>query len=65
MIMNFRVLRFTLYFDIGITYAPIGIYEGEHKDNQLHGKGVLKYNNGDSYEGEFANNFFEGTGTYS
>ena len=39
------------------------MYEGEHRDGKMHGKGVLKYKNGARYEGDFANDLFEGTGT--
>ena len=31
------------------------VYVGELKDNLKHGKGKLKYKNGDIYEGEFKN----------
>ena len=40
------------------------MYEGEHRDGELHGKGVLKYQNGAIYEGEFVKNLFDGTGTF-
>ena len=41
------------------------MYEGEHIDGKMHGKGVLKYDNGSLYEGDFVNDFFEGTGTFT
>jgi hypothetical protein len=41
-------------------------YSGEHNRNSdKHGKGVLTFNNGDEYVGDFANNKQEGQGKYT
>ena len=52
------------HFGLGVRNLQIGMYEGEHRDGELHGKGVLKYQNGAIYEGEFVDNLFDGTGTF-
>ena len=58
------ILCVEYHFGIGVRNLWIGMYEGEHRDGKMHGKGVLKYQNGTSYEGDFANDLFEGTGTF-
>ena len=57
-------LRVEIYFALGVRNLWIGMYEGEHRDGKMHGKGVLKYRSGTRYDGEFANDLFEGTGTF-
>lgn len=40
------------------------VYEGEMKENFMHGKGKICYPNGDYYEGQFCMNKFHGFGAY-
>ena len=40
------------------------IYEGDFKDKMAHGKGLMRWRNGDKYEGEFLNGLRHGKGTY-
>lgn len=48
-----------------IKYAKKGIYKGEINDNFLpDGKGILYFENGDIYYGEFNNGIREGQGKY-
>lgn len=51
-----------------MTEKPIqfakGIYTGELRGGEPHGKGMLELNNGDVYRGAFADGSFNGTGTY-
>jgi hypothetical protein len=44
---------------------PAGDYEGELLEGQRHGKGVMKFWNGNMYCGEFLRDRFEGSGAYS
>ena len=39
-------------------------YQGEWKNDEMEGKGVNKYPNGDKYEGDGLNSQKEGFGTY-
>ena len=39
-------------------------YEGDFKEQSLHGKGKLTGPEGDIYEGDFSNNLFHGNGKY-
>ena len=61
-IMNWS--RVDIHFDIGVRNLWNGMYKGEHRDGKMHGKGVMKYGNGTSYEGDFVNDLFDGTGTF-
>lgn len=48
-----------------IKYAKEGVYKGEINDNFLpDGKGILYFENGDIYYGEFNNGIREGKGKY-
>ncbi len=38
-------------------------YEGQFRNGKAHGKGVIKYANGESYVGQFADGYFNGEGT--
>ena len=38
------------------------VYEGEFKDNLMHGKGIYKYSNWDVYDGEWVEGMREGKG---
>ncbi len=40
-------------------------YEGEFKDNNIHGRGKYQFASGAIYEGEWVNNKFQGRGTYT
>ena len=40
------------------------IYEGGFKDKMAHGKGIMRWRNGDKYDGEFLNGLRHGKGTY-
>ena len=46
---------FDIYYDI---------YEGDWVNNQMHGKGIYKFRNGDIYEGDRVNGKKHGYGTY-
>ena len=46
----------------GRIYFPNGIYEGEVNNKTFNGKGILKYKNGDIYEGDFENGIKKGNG---
>ena len=39
------------------------MYEGEWKGDQKHGKGVFKFPNGETYEGDFVDGWLTGSGT--
>ena len=41
---------------------PEGMYKGTIIDNKREGKGILKYNNGSKYEGNWKNDLKEGKG---
>ena len=46
-----------------MTFIASGaVYEGTFSNNEMTGKGVLSYKNGDSYEGDFVNGKKEGKG---
>ena len=47
-----------------ILYFEYGRYEGEIKNGEAEGKGILYLNNSDRYEGNFKNDKFEGKGIY-
>lgn len=50
---------------IKLRFSEKGIYEGEINDNFIpDGKGILYYENGDEYYGEFTNGKREGKGKY-
>ncbi len=50
---------------IKLRFSEKGIYEGEINDNCIpDGKGILYYENGDEYYGEFTNGKREGKGKY-
>jgi hypothetical protein len=40
-----------------------GAYEGDIKHGKKHGKGVMKFRNGDIYTGSWENNMINGEGT--
>ena len=40
------------------------IYEGDFKDKKAHGKGLMRWRQGDKYEGEFQNGLRHGKGLY-
>ena len=40
------------------------IYEGEFKAKKAHGKGLMKWREGDKYEGEWKDGLRHGKGTY-
>ena len=40
-----------------------GTYVGEYKNGNFHGKGVLTFDNGEKYEGQFVEGKREGMGT--
>jgi hypothetical protein len=42
-----------------------GMYTGGLLNGEPHGKGTMKLNNGDTYNGRFAEGLFSGTGTYT
>ena len=43
-----------------------GHYDGPHtSDSKKCGRGIMKYNNGDVYSGEFDNDMKYGSGTYT
>ncbi|CRH01310.1 conserved Plasmodium protein, unknown function [Plasmodium relictum] len=48
-----------------VTLSDGSVYTGTMLDNKLHGRGVLKYVNGDVYEGEFSNGKKEGKGKWT
>ena len=39
-------------------------YDGDFKDKKAHGKGLMRWRNGDKYEGEFKEGLRHGKGTY-
>ena len=39
-------------------------YKGNWENDQMNGKGMIVYKNGDLYQGEFLNNKFHGEGEY-
>lgn len=41
------------------------VYIGEFVDSMRHGKGIMRFANGDRYEGEFEKNMFHGFGFYA
>ncbi len=41
------------------------VYEGMFDKNLFHGRGILKFSNGDGYQGEFADGIFHGEGTFT
>lgn len=43
-------------------YSDGSWYEGEFKNNECHGKGIMVYTDGTRYEGEFRNGEFHGKG---
>lgn len=44
-------------------YLDGGVYDGEWKENRMHGRGVLYYANGEpAYDGEWQNDKFQGQG---
>ena len=40
------------------------IYEGEFRDKKAHGSGLMRWRQGDKYEGEFCNGLRHGKGAY-
>ena len=40
------------------------IYEGDFKDKMAHGKGQMRWRQGDKYDGEFQNGLRQGRGLY-
>lgn len=38
---------------MGSIQSKNGIYEGEYKNDEAHGKGIFTFSNGNIYEGEF------------
>lgn len=48
----------------GKVYFESGIYEGDIVKNILEGKGTIKYDNGNSYTGDWKDGNFNGKGTY-
>ena len=49
-------------FNKGRIYYPNGIYEGQVNKKAFNGKGILKYKNGDIYEGDFEDGIKKGNG---
>ncbi len=49
-------------FNKGRIYYPNGIYEGEVNNKTFNGKRILKYKNGDIYEGDFEDGIKKGNG---
>lgn len=47
------------------SYSNGDFYEGEWKDNKIHGRGLYIYSNGDKYEGSFVNAMKHGEGKIS
>merc|ERR1712141_341422 len=41
------------------------IYEGQFKDKKAHGKGLMRWRQGDKYDGEFENGLRHGKGIYN
>ena len=41
------------------------IYDGGFKDKKAHGKGLMRWRQGDKYEGEFQNGLRHGKGIYN
>ncbi|MDP2439059.1 MAG: hypothetical protein Q8P67_25210 [archaeon] len=41
------------------------VYQGAYLNNMRHGKGKVTFRDGSSYEGDWENDLFHGTGTYS
>ncbi|KAI4836676.1 MORN repeat protein [Plasmodium brasilianum] len=48
-----------------VTLTDGSIYTGTVQDDKIHGKGILKYPNGEQYEGEFINGKKDGIGKWS
>ncbi len=46
------------------SYECKWMYNGEWQYNKMHGKGVMKYANGNKYTGYFSNNLKHGLGRY-
>lgn len=49
----------------GVWERSGGVYKGEWKDNQRHGKGVYTWKDGERYEGAFENDQRTGFGSYN
>ena len=47
-----------------MTYANHDVYDGDWKDDEPHGQGVMKYHNGDVYKGEFSGGKMHGKGIF-
>src|SRR5690606_13006668 len=47
-----------------IIYSNGDIYEGEFKNNLIHGRGIFKWDNGDIYEGDFKRGKKDGKGEF-
>ena len=48
----------------GVLKTKVGTYDGEFKENKMHGKGKFTYTDGTSYEGPFENGERVGRGTF-
>jgi hypothetical protein len=44
--------------------SGVSLYEGDWKNNTMHGKGKVTYKDGGYYEGTFEDNMFHGLGTF-
>ena len=44
--------------------TPHGVYNGDWKEGFKHGKGLMKYKNGDEYDGEWFDGQLSGHGIY-
>jgi hypothetical protein len=53
-----------LYFKKKHNYDRAQIYKGYFKNDLYHGKGLMKYSNYDTYNGEFVKGFRQGFGVY-
>ena len=47
-----------------VEYVDGAVYQGEYRDAQKHGLGIIQYPSGDVYKGSFRHDQFEGNGTY-